>query len=89
MEWEEPEFTDNVGVTSVMASQLPGQRLGLGRQGPHISLTTFYFLVISSEVTHHFADFHLVLVQLTSSLPNYADIHVNLIVLAVIGHLLC
>jgi hypothetical protein len=36
VEWEEPEFTDNVGVTSVMASQLPGQRLGLGRQATHL-----------------------------------------------------
>ncbi len=42
MEWEEPEFTDNVGVTSVMASQLPGQRLGLGRQAKHLS---HYFLL--------------------------------------------
>jgi len=29
--WEEPEFFDNVGVTSVLASQLPGQQLGVGR----------------------------------------------------------
>ena len=29
--WDEPEFQDNVGVTSVLASQLPGQNLGLGR----------------------------------------------------------
>jgi hypothetical protein len=45
VEWEEPEFTDNVGVTSVMASQLPGQRLGLGRQAtllpPPLLLFTF------------------------------------------------
>jgi hypothetical protein len=44
VEWEEPEFTDNVGVTSVMASQLPGQRLGLGRQATHLP---YYFLLFS------------------------------------------
>ena len=40
VEWDEPEFSDNVGVTSVMASQLPGQHLGLGRQGSTLPTTT-------------------------------------------------
>jgi hypothetical protein len=30
-----PQQLDNVGVTSVMASQLPGQHLGLGRKAGH------------------------------------------------------
>ncbi len=49
VEWEEPEFSDNVGVTSVMASQLPGQHLGLGRKAGHEFLPDMETGILFSE----------------------------------------